>query len=248
MGVIFGAAMAFWRWWDGREAVLYRRVNRRLEERGAEVSAACKHALDLILRPGPGVKPTQPLFVAAGLRELFSRDTWQPVFGMSDPLSTAGAKLHEAHRTLAEKYATLRHQKGFVAEQRFSAFLLEGAIAAARAGDSKVDAERGRNNSEALQRFEAALRVDGKGFNLVGLELKALQLRKLGRKQDALEVLIRVERLLEALLTGAATLRRWMRRRGLNMNCCVFVTRATLAKCTMRWELTGARTTRCCPW
>src|SRR5262249_2311856 len=144
--------------------------------------------------------PRQPLFIAPTLRQLFGRDTWQPVFALSDPLSTASAKLSEAHSTLAKKYRTLRHQKAFVGEQRFSAFLLQGAIAAARAGEARGDAERSRKNSEALERFEAALRVDGKGSDLVGLEVRGLQLRKVGRRQDALEVFQRVERLLEGLL------------------------------------------------
>src|SRR5262249_1254972 len=153
IGFIFGGAMAIWRWWDGREAVLYRRVNRRLQERGQEVSAACRHTLELILRPSPGTRPRQPLFIAPTLRQLFGRDTCQPVVALSDPLSTASAKLSEAHSTLAKKYRALRHQKAFVGEQRFSAFLLQGAIAAARAGEARGDAERSRKNSEALERF-----------------------------------------------------------------------------------------------
>jgi hypothetical protein len=206
IGFVFGAAMAIWRWWDGREAVLYQRVNRRLQERGLEISAACRHSLELILRPSPGARPKQPLFIAPTLRYLFIRETWRPLFAMFDPLSTASGKLSEAHATLAKKYRTLRHQKAFVAEQRFSAFLLQGAIAAARAGEANGDAERSKRDREALERFEAALRVEGKGSDLAGLEVRGLQLRKVGRKQDALEVFQRVEKLLEGLLSGATLL------------------------------------------
>jgi hypothetical protein len=106
---------------------------------------------------------------------------------------------------LAEKNMTLRRQKSFVTEQRFSAFVLEGAIAAARAGETNGDPERSRRNNEALQRFEAALKVESKGSDLVGLEMKGLQLRKL-RRPEALEVFQQIETLLDGLLTGATQL------------------------------------------
>ena len=206
IGFIFGAAMAFWRWWDGREAVLYRRANRRLGERGNQIRVACKHALDLILRPSPGEMPTQPLFVAPPLRDVLARDGWRPLLSISDTLTYASGKLHEAHGILAEKYRTLRQQKSFIVEQRFSAFLLEGAIAAARAADARVVPERNRKNNEALKFFEAALNVDSKSSDLLALEFKGLQLVKLNRKPEAQQVLQRIEELLAGLLAGATPL------------------------------------------
>ena len=198
--------MAFWRWWDGREAVLYRRANRRLGERGNQIREACRHTLGLILRPSPGEMPTQPLFVAPQLRDVLARDGWQPFYGASDTLNYASGKLQEAHATLAEKYRTVRQQKSFIVEQRFSAFLLQGAIAAARAAETKVDFDRNRKNGEALKFFEAALNVDSKSSDLLALEFKGLQLVKLNRKPVAQQVFQRIEELLGALLAGVAQL------------------------------------------
>jgi tetratricopeptide (TPR) repeat protein len=212
IGFIFGAAMAFLRWWDGREAVLYRRANRRLGERGNQVRTACKHALDLILRPSPGEMPTQPLFVAPPLRDVLARDGWQPLLSISDTLTYASGKLHEAHGILAEKYRTLRQQKSFIVEQRFSAFLLEGAIAAARAAEARVVHERNRKNNEALKFFEAALNVDSKSSDLLALEFKGLQLVKFNRKPEAQQVFQRIEELLAGLLAGATPLEEITRR------------------------------------
>jgi tetratricopeptide (TPR) repeat protein len=203
--------MAFLRWWDGRESVLYRRANRRLGERGNQVRAACKHALGLILRPSPGEMPTQPLFVAPPLREVLAQDGWQPFLGMSNTLTYASGKLHEAHAILAEKYRTLRQQKSFIVEQRFSAFLLEGAIAAARAAETKVVYERNRKNNEALKLFEAALNVDSKSSDLLALEFKGLQLVKLNRKPEAQQIFQRTEELLAGLLAGATPLEETIR-------------------------------------
>jgi hypothetical protein len=206
IGFIFGAAMAFWRWWDGREAVVYRRANRRLGERGNQVRVACKHALALLLRPSPGEMPRQPLFVARPLRDVLARDGWQPWLSISDTLTYASGKLRETHGILAEKYRTLRQQKSFVVEQRFSAFLLEGAIAAARAADATNVHERNRKNNESLRFFEAALHVDSKSSDLLALEFKGLQLVKLNRKPEAQQTFERVEELLEGLLAGATPL------------------------------------------
>ena len=204
--------MAFLRWWDGREAVLYRRAIRRLGERGNQIRVACKHALDLILRPSPGEMPTQPLFVAPPLRDVLARDGWRPFLSISDTLTYANGKLHEAHTILAEKYRTLRQQKSFIVEQRFSAFLLEGAIAAARAAEAKAVHERNRRNNEALKFFEAALNVDSKSSDLLALEFRGLQLVKLNRKPEAQQVFLRIEELLAGLLAGATPLEETTRR------------------------------------
>jgi tetratricopeptide (TPR) repeat protein len=212
IGFIFGAAMAFLRWWDGREAVVYRRANRRLGERGNQLRAACKHTLDLILRPSAGEMPTQPLFVAPPLRDVLARNGWRPFLSISDTLTYASGKLHEAHAILAEKYRTLRQQKSFIVEQRFSAFLLEGAITAARAAEAKVVHERNRKNNEALKFFEAALNVDSKSSDLLALEFKGLQLVKLNRKPEAQQAFQRIEELLAGLLAGATPLAETTRR------------------------------------
>jgi tetratricopeptide (TPR) repeat protein len=60
--------------------------------------------------------------------------------------------------------------------------------------------------TEALQRFEAALRIDSKGSDLLGLEMKGLQLCQLGRKPEALEIFDQIEDMLTALLRAARSL------------------------------------------
>jgi hypothetical protein len=150
--------------------------------------------------------PTQPLFVVPQLRDVFSQDGWHPLFGVSDTLNYASGRLREAHATLAEKYRTLRQQKSFIVEQRFSAFILEGALAAARAAELDAGFGRNRKNNEALKFFEAALNVDGKSSDLLALEFKGLQLVKLNRKVEAQQVFQRIEELLAGLLAGATQL------------------------------------------
>ena len=203
IGFLFGIAMAVWRWWDGREEVLYRRANRRLNERVNQLRDACGHAVGQVLWPSPGRLPVKPLFSAPALREVVWDYGWRPLFRFTDPLEHASDRLEDAHKDLAEKYHWLRQNKSFLVEQRFSAFLLEGAIASAQAGE-KTGHDAIAKHVDALRFFEKALKVESKSADPLALELRGIQLYKLGRVQEALEAFTSLEASIANVLGGAA--------------------------------------------
>jgi hypothetical protein len=96
--------------------------------------------------------------------------------------------------------------RSFAVGQRYSAFVLQGALAAAYANNSKRAHGRNRLNQVALNRFEDALALEGKGSDAVVLELKGLQLRKLGRVRQALTELGNLEANLEGRLQAVTPL------------------------------------------
>jgi hypothetical protein len=60
IGPLFGIAMAAWRWWDRREAVVWRRAMRLLSDQGKYVQNCCQRSLAAILYPGPAVPVERP--------------------------------------------------------------------------------------------------------------------------------------------------------------------------------------------
>ena len=196
IGPLFGIAMAAWRWWDRRETVVWRRAMRLLADEGRYVQDCCRRSLAAILYPGPATLVQRPTFAVPALRRIFARRWWSPP-RLSGPIRWAESLLRRTHIQLDDKDDTITLHRSFAIAQRYSAHILQGALAAARA-IGKDGQERNRLNQSALDRFDAALGLDGKGSDAVVLELRCLQLRKLERVDDASAELAR----LEALLLG----------------------------------------------
>jgi hypothetical protein len=113
--------------------------------------------------------------------------------------------LARTHVQLNDKDDTITLHRSFAIAQRYSANVLQGALGAARA-NGKDSQERNRLNQTALDRFDAALALEGKNSDAVVLELKCLQLRKLQRTGDASAELGNLEALLLGQLQGATLL------------------------------------------
>ena len=116
--------------------------------------------------------------------------------------------LARTHGLLDRKDETAASYKSFLAEQRYSAYVIEGAIAAVRSGAAKTDQDRLKLGDDALEKFEAALNVDGKASDVQALELLALQFYKLDRlplaaaRFDEMQRLIETERCVELGFDG----------------------------------------------
>lgn len=102
------------------------------------------------------------------------------MFALADPLTSADRKLKRLHRRLDKRERAATDYQTFVNEQRFAAYLLQGAIALGRSERTANDVRLNRLNEIASDRFQSALHVPGKGNDLNALELKGLMLRKLG--------------------------------------------------------------------
>jgi hypothetical protein len=202
---LFGIVMAAWRWWDKREAVIWRRVEKLLEDEGKYLQDSCTYSLASILYPSPRTQPQQSVFAVNSLRSVFSRQWWHPL-QKAAPIMWANHFLKNAHCELAEKDKTIASHRSFATAQRYSAFVLEGALTAAYANCGQDDQSRNRANQAALDKFNAALALEGKVSDTLLLELKALQLRKLGRPQEAAYEFNRLQTLVEARLQGGFSL------------------------------------------
>ena len=52
---LVGSGVGVWKWWEGREANLFRRFESMIERQEARLVKACSDLLDVINRPGPGL-------------------------------------------------------------------------------------------------------------------------------------------------------------------------------------------------
>src|SRR5262249_20973022 len=128
-----------------------------------------------------GVTPLPPGERRSLLVQLMrvARRWWSPV-RLSGPITWAENLVRRTHVQLDQKDGVISLHRAFAVGQRYSVYLLEGALAAARAGSGEDTQERSRLNQVALDRFDAALALEGRNSDAVVLELRCLQLRKLG--------------------------------------------------------------------
>lgn len=205
LGPLFGIVMTAWRWWDKRESVVWRRVIRLLSDQGKFVQDSCAHSLGRILYPTPATPPQRPVFAVRALQKIFARRWWHPLEA-AVAAKWAPAMLQQTIEQLNAKDATIAEHRSFAVAQRYSAYVLQGALEAAMASKGTNLQGRNRLNQSALEHFEDALALEGKASDAIVLELKALQLRKLGQIQDAIQVLVRLEELLQNQLQAAIPL------------------------------------------
>jgi hypothetical protein len=180
LAAIAGVALAFLKYWESREAYIFGRLSSVLGEQAAHTRDALRYVIQRVRRPGPADPPRTPLFAELALRRLFRRRHWKPVLSLAGPYTSADRKLRRIHRRLDKRQRAATQYQAFVNEQRFAAYLLQGAIALGRSEAATSDNRLSRLNETAIDRFERALRVAGKEYDLNALELKGLILRKLG--------------------------------------------------------------------
>jgi len=180
MAAILGVALTFLKWWESREAVIFGRLSGVLGEQASQTQDSLRYVVQRIRRPGPADPPRTPVFAELPLRRLFSRHHWKPVLSFAGPFTSADRKLKRIHRKLDKRERTANGYRNFVNEQRFAAYLLQGAIALGRS-ESATDNYLNRLNEAAANSLQRALTVSGKQNDLDALELKGILLRKLGQ-------------------------------------------------------------------
>ncbi|CAN0182181.1 unnamed protein product, partial [Phaeothamnion confervicola] len=176
-----------WRQWDKREKVVFDRLHDLLGQQGLLIRQNGRYTLDQIVRPSPTIHPILPLFAVTAIRKLFAWRNWQPQLVPTGPMKRADCMLERTHSTLDLKDKAASDYRVFLTEQRFAAYILEGALASARSGQAKNRQEQIRLGTLALDKLQSALAVPGKSNDLEVLELKAIQLAKLRRDIEAAE-------------------------------------------------------------
>jgi hypothetical protein len=185
---LIGTGIGIWRWWESREARLFRQFERMIEGQEAQLVKARSDLIDIMMRPGPGLLIRPPLFAEKALRLILARRRWHSALSIPDVAKGVDAKLQAAIGTGDRKVSAHHKRLAFFRQEIAAAHLIQGALAAARAAKSREAHERQRLDQDALDQFRAVLSVPGHKEDLAALELMAHQLRRIdGQSQAAID-------------------------------------------------------------
>jgi hypothetical protein len=195
---LVGSGIGVWKWWEGREANLFRRFETMIERQEARLVRACTDLVDVMNRPGPGLLIRLPLFVEKSLRHVLARRRWTPTSLWPLPQAT-DRRLEATIRTCDRKVTAHLDRLALFRKQIASARLIQGALAAGRSAGASEEHESQRFDQEALDHFRAVLALPGHKEDLAALELMAHQLARLdGQSQSAASAYIALIDILEA--------------------------------------------------
>lgn len=175
---LIGTSIAAWKWWEAREANLFRKFEEIIARDEAQLVKARNDLLDVMVRPGPGVRIRPPLFVEKALRVVLMRRRWHP-FSLFPLGQKVDVRLGRAIETSNRKVAAHRRRLSFYTQEIASARLVQGALAASRAAHSTELHEQQLWGQEALDRFRAVLALPGHDQDPAALELVAHQLAQM---------------------------------------------------------------------
>ena len=185
---LIGTGLGIWKWWESREARLFRHFERMIEGHEAQLVKARSDLVDIMMRPGPGLLIRPPLFAEKALRLILARRKWTPAFSILAVAQAVDARLQAAVGTCDRKVSAHLRRLALFRQEIASAHLIRGAFAAAIAAKARETYERQRLNQDALDQFRAVLSVPGHKDDLAALELIAHQLRRIdGQSQAAID-------------------------------------------------------------
>ena len=189
-GVTFGA----WRWWTYRERILHERLKSYISESDRRLSDAERALIGAIRRPGPTYPVSLPLYASNELRSVLRERNWDRTAYALTVESSADSQLRDAIGKLERQILSARQSISSLHRQSASAHLVRGVIAASGAKRSRYGDAK---DVDALELFRSALRLDER--NAFARELEALQLKKLGHYNQALNSFIMLEQLAEQI-------------------------------------------------
>jgi hypothetical protein len=153
----------------------------------AELVKSRDDLLDVMTRPGPGVRIRPPLFIAGTLRRVLKRRRWHPSSLLPIP-QRLDATLERAMATSTRKVAAHQARLSLFRGEIAAARCIQGALAAGRAAQASELADQQSLDQEALDHFRAAVVLSGRAEDTVARELLAHQvMRTYGGGQQAIE-------------------------------------------------------------
>ena len=166
---LIGTTIAIWKWWEAREANLFRRFEEMIARNEAQLVKARNDLLDVMTRPGPGARIRPPLFAEKALRLVLMRRRWHPsiVSRLGDNIDR---RLERAIETCSRKVGAHRLRLSFYMQEMAAARLVQGAVAAGRAANTNDLALRQLLEQQALDRFRAVLALPGHDEDPTALE------------------------------------------------------------------------------
>lgn len=175
---------------------MHRRVSEYIARQDQRLTNAQSYVLTALDRPGMSSGgATAPLFGSRDLRRVLTRNDWH-VVGSNQPVEeTARTDLRNASSELQKRIEFADKLLHSYRKQLASSHMLQGAIAAAIAREAWSPHRKHQFDAEALGHFQNAIQIPGFSSSVVGKQLAAHQLRKLGHAQSALLEYEAVERL-----------------------------------------------------
>jgi hypothetical protein len=184
---LLGTTIAVWKWWEAREANLFRKFEEMIARNEAQLVKARNDLLDVMIRPGPGIRIRPPLFVESDLKHVLARRRWSPrsILRFGQRIDD---RLESAVATSTCKVAAHLGRLSLYREEIASARIIQGTLSAARAGQVAELHERENLEVEAYDRFREVLALPGHREDVVALELVAAQLVHMeGEDQRAID-------------------------------------------------------------
>jgi hypothetical protein len=178
-------ALAIWKWWRYRENVLHRRLAEYLTEQDHRLKNARDDVLQAIFRPGRRRAFNEPVFAARSLRDVLRRRRWDSKLGLRKIERNAEHKLDRALNEIDHRLGITVAALTSLRAQMASAYVLKGAIASARASQTRNPVSAMDLDAEALVHFRTALQVHDYERDVQAKEYEAHQLRKLGHLAEA---------------------------------------------------------------
>jgi hypothetical protein len=180
-----GFSFGVWRWWYTRERILHKRLQEYLSEQDARLNQARSYVLDALYRPGPKRQFAEPLFAVKPLRRLLRRRRWDSFFDLRRIESSAEHSLDRALGDIQRRYEVAISALTSLRAQMASAYMLQGAIASARAAQRRDPIQRIEWDDRALTHFRTVMQVHDYDRDVQAKEYEAHQLRKLGHLEEA---------------------------------------------------------------
>ena len=100
---LIGTGIGIWRWWESREARLFRHFERMIEGQEAQLVKARSDLIDVMIRPGPGLLIRPPVFAEKALRLILARRKWRSALSVLAVAQGVDAKLQAAIGTCDRK-------------------------------------------------------------------------------------------------------------------------------------------------
>ena len=184
---LLGTTIAIWKWWEAREANLFRKFEEMIAREEAQLVKARNDLLDVMIRPGPGLRIRPPLFVEHDLKRILSRRKWSPR-SLMRRWRSLDERLDNSVATSARKVTAHLERLSLYRQEIASARIIQGAVASARARQAFGLHEREQLALEAYDRFREVLALPGHREDLTALELVANQLVHMeGEDQRAID-------------------------------------------------------------
>jgi hypothetical protein len=139
LGALLTIAAAVWHKWQTSENKTFDRFAKLIDNQNKRTENSRVHTVNLITKPLFSTKPEFPLFAAKELNAVFKRRSWRSAVVLTKPMEKADKKLVVVHDVLNKENSRALAYATFVAQQRFSTFIVEGALASARSENASLE-------------------------------------------------------------------------------------------------------------